>query len=215
MKHIYFVRHGETLGNRRLVHQGPDEPLTQKGRKQALHAALLLREEGIDTVICSTFARARETAAIIAEELGLPISADESLVEFRRPYYLYDRGHYSFGSLAYLWRLFIHRENPDWNDDGAENMFSVRNRVLDAKKMLASLEGERIVAVSHAIFMDMFLELACREKKLTFFEYFGGLINLKKTPNTGIIHLLYDENAPQGICPWQLIEFINPKEQRG
>lgn len=211
MKHIYLIRHGQTLANKKLIHQNPDEPLSLLGRKQAEKAGLFLKGEQIDTLVCSAFARARETAEIIGRELDLPLAAFESLVEFRRPNYLYNKSHVSFGSLIYIARLFFHRENPIWNDDGAENMFAVRNRVEDAKNLFMELEGERVLAVSHAIFMDMFLTLACQQKKLTVLEFIGGLLNIKKTPNTGIIHLTYDADAPKGVCQWQLVEFLDPR----
>jgi len=209
-KHIYLIRHGETIANRTSVHQGPEEPLSELGQKQAHTAARVLKTKKFDTLLCSTYVRARQTAEIIGEELGLPFTQIESVVEFRRPNKLYRKSHFSLGSLMYISRLFFHRENPNWNDDGAENMFSVRNRVADAKNELASIEGENIIVVSHAIFMDMFLTLACMEEKLTVRQFIGALLNIKKTPNTGIIHLTYDENISDGICQWQLVEFINP-----
>src|SRR5690606_1263056 len=212
MKHIYLIRHGQTLANRKLIHQGPHEPLSLEGRKQAERVALFLKDHKIDTLVSSSFTRARETAEIIARELQLPITFTEAIVEFRRPNKLYNKSHFSLGSFLYIARLFLHRENPNWDDDGAENMVAVRNRVLSAKNMFMELEGERIVAVSHAIFMDMFTTLACQQKKLTVGEFVGGLLNIKKTPNTGIMHLIYDENAAPGTCPWQCLEFIPPKE---
>ena len=211
MKHIYLIRHGQTLANRKLIHQGPHEPLSLEGRKQAQCVACFMKDQKINTIVSSSFTRARETAELIARELELPITFTEAIVEFRRPNKLYNKSHISFGSLLYIARLFFHRENPKWNDDGAENMFAVRNRVLSAKNMFTELEGERIIAVSHAIFMDMFVTLACQEKKLTVIEFIGGLLNFKKTPNTGIIHLLYNEDAPKGVCQWQLVEFIDPR----
>jgi broad specificity phosphatase PhoE len=211
MKHVYFIRHGQTIANRKSIHQGPDEPLSLDGRRQAERVGLFMKGRDIDTLVCSTYVRARETAELIGKELGLPYTIHESVREFGRPKYLYNKGHYTLSSLVYIWRLFVHRDDPLWDDHGAENMFSVRNRVLDAKAMVASLEGERIVVVSHAIFMDMFIELACREKKLTLMQFVGSLLNIKKTPNTGILHTFYDENAPKGVCKWQLVEFLDPR----
>lgn len=213
MKHIYLVRHGETEANKVRIHQSSDESLTPKGEKQARHVGLLLKNKNIDTLITSPYVRARQTAGIISEELGIPFTLDESLVEFKRPNNLYGKGHYSLSSLFYMWRFFWHQEDRNWNDDGAENMFTARNRVVDAQHMLTKLEGENIVVVSHAIFMDMFVELACKEKKLNLFNFAHGLMLSKKTPNTGIIHLYYDERVPKGMCAWQLIEFINPSPQ--
>ncbi len=212
IKHVYFIRHGQTFANRKSVHQGPDEPLSLIGKDQAQNVAVYLKKKfPIDTLVCSPFARARQTAEYISKELDLPYTQHESVREFGRPMYLYHKGHYSLGSLRYIWRLFVHQEDPNWDDQGAENMFTVRNRVLDAKNMIGQIEGEHVAVVSHAIFMDMFLKLACLEKRLTLPEFVGALLNIKRTPNTGIIHTTYDENAPKGMCKWQLIEFIDPR----
>lgn len=212
MKHVYFIRHGETVANRKSVHQGPNEILSEKGEAQARHVARFLTKMNIDALLCSPFVRARQTAEYISAELDLPYTQHESVREFGRPAYVYGKSHYSFGSFVYLWRLFKHQEDARWDDHGAENMVMVRNRVLDAKNMISSMEGEHIAVVSHAIFMDMFLKLACLEKKLTPGEFIGALMNVKKTPNTGIMHTVYDENAPAGICKWQLVEFIDPRQ---
>lgn len=209
MKHIYFVRHGETAANIQAIHQSPEEPLTQKGRKQAGHAALILKHKKIDTIICSTYTRARETAEIISNEVGVPYIIDESVTEFRRPENLHKKSHFSPASLWYVWRMFTHREDARFDDDGAENLFAIRNRVLDAEAMLTHLIGEQIVVVSHTIFMNMFLEMACRERSLTLREFMLTLRRSFYTHNGGIIHLCYDEHSPEGICPWQLVERIS------
>lgn len=210
-KHIYLVRHGQTEANKLRFHQSSDEGLSPKGRKQAHHVGLLLRDMHIDTLICSTYTRARETAGIIGEILGLPYTTNASLVEFKRPDYIYGQGYYSLQTLWYIWRLFINSENKSWDDDGAENMYAIRNRALDAKKMLSETEGEHIAVVTHDIFMNIFLELVCRQKKMGFFQFAHGLLLTKKTPNTGIIHLTYNADAPKGVCQWQLMGFIDPQ----
>lgn len=209
MKHIYFVRHGQTAANIRKIHQSPDEPLTPKGRKQAQHAALVLKHRDIDTIVCSSYARARETAGIISDEIGVPFLIDKSVVEFKRPDSLYHKSHFSPRSLWYVLMMFLHREDEKWEDDGAENIFAVRNRVLDAQRMIKGLIGEHIVIVSHTIFMNMFLSMSCKESSLNLYEFLLALFHANDTPNGGIIHMYYDERVPEGMCKWQLIEYIN------
>lgn len=211
MKDIYLVRHGQTKANLTRRHQSSDEVLSTKGKKQAHNVALFLREKNIDELMCSTYARARETAGVISEVLGLPYTTQSSFVEFKRPDTLYGKGYYSGATFYYLWRLFLHRENEDWDDCGAENMFAIRNRVQDAKTVIANAQGERIAVVTHDIFMNLFVELVCREKKYGFRHFARGMLLTRKTPNTGIIHLRYDENAPSGMCKWEFIELIMPK----
>ncbi|CAN5499181.1 hypothetical protein BH10ACT6_BH10ACT6_06870 [soil metagenome] len=73
MTELYLVRHGETDWNRRRRIQGlTDIPLNDTGRAQALATGRLLARRGWDAVFASPLSRARETAEIIARELGLP-----------------------------------------------------------------------------------------------------------------------------------------------
>ena len=77
---ICLFRHGETEWNTEGRRQGQrDSPLTDKGRRQAASNAELLRsrhalEEDI-TVYSSPTGRARKTAEIILQHLGLPIAS--------------------------------------------------------------------------------------------------------------------------------------------
>lgn len=212
IKHIYFVRHGETEANKKHMHQSSDEPLSAKGRAQAHKVALFLEKMQIDGLICSTYTRARETASLIEEVLGLPFITSSSLVEIKRPEHLYGQQYYSLDTLRYFAELFINRENENWKCDGGENMFALRNRVVDAKNLLLQTEGNSIAVVSHDIFMNLFLAHICREKKLTFSEFTRILLRTKKTPNTGMMHFTFDSEAREGVCAWQFIETIDPSK---
>ncbi len=68
-----MVRHGQTEWNRQGLLQGAsDIPLNDTGRAQARRAAAKLSIDGVwDVVVCSPLARARETAQIIAAQLGV------------------------------------------------------------------------------------------------------------------------------------------------
>ncbi len=77
---IFLVRHGETSWNRVGRQQGHlDSPLTPKGIEQARAAGLALRRTlpDVDTVCIETspLGRARQTATILCDELGLDESA--------------------------------------------------------------------------------------------------------------------------------------------
>lgn len=202
MKYIHFIRHGETLMNRKHRHQGPDELLTEKGIKQAGKVALSLRDWEIDTLVSSPFTRARQTAEIIATELDLPISIASSVKEFIRPNALYGKPHHSLASFVYLFKLFTNRDNPRWDNDGAENMFTIRNRIIDAKVLIASTPGTHIAIVSHAIFIDMFVQSVCADRSLSFREFARALLAAKKLPNTGIVTFQVDDTAPPQTCNW-------------
>ena len=69
-----FIRHGQTDWNRDDRLQGSsDIPLNDAGRAQAHEAADLLRDEGWQVIVSSPLVRARETAQIIADDLGIEL----------------------------------------------------------------------------------------------------------------------------------------------
>jgi probable phosphoglycerate mutase len=71
---LYLARHGETDWNAAGRWQGQtDVPLNEQGRAQAREIALRLRSEGIRSIATSDLLRARATAEIVAEELGLVV----------------------------------------------------------------------------------------------------------------------------------------------
>ena len=79
---IYITRHGETDWNAVGRVQGRiDTEINEVGRKQAQDLAAELKSIGIDRIVASTLKRSGQTAAIIADVLGVPIQNDERLRE--------------------------------------------------------------------------------------------------------------------------------------
>ena len=79
---LLLARHGETGWNVERRWQGHAESdLTANGRAQAQALAGRLRGRGIDAIYSSDLRRARDTAAIVAGELGLPVQVEEALRE--------------------------------------------------------------------------------------------------------------------------------------
>ena len=81
---LLLVRHGESMGNVTQVLQGRDDPLTERGRRQARQIALHLAARGdVRAIYVSPLARAFETGQIIAEAIGLHLQPEprEGLAE--------------------------------------------------------------------------------------------------------------------------------------
>jgi broad specificity phosphatase PhoE len=73
---FWFLRHGETDWNAQGLSQGhTDIPLNAVGLAQAKRAARTLGGCGIATIVSSPLSRARVTAEIAAEALGLAVAA--------------------------------------------------------------------------------------------------------------------------------------------
>lgn len=74
-RHLLLVRHGETDWNAAGRWQGQtDVPLNATGRAQAFALAARLRAEGVRAIATSDLCRARGTAEIVGEALGLPVA---------------------------------------------------------------------------------------------------------------------------------------------
>ncbi|HET6608122.1 MAG TPA: histidine phosphatase family protein [Rhodopila sp.] len=79
---FWFLRHGETDWNTRNLAQGNvDIPLNANGLAQAKSAALLLRGKTIGAIVASPLGRAKVTAEIAGEAVGLPVAFDPGLRE--------------------------------------------------------------------------------------------------------------------------------------
>jgi uncharacterized phosphatase len=141
MADLYLVRHGETDWNRARRIQGlTDIPLNDTGREQARLTGTLLTRRPIARVVASPLSRARETAEIIARELGLPEpELQEALVE--RNYG--DAEGLSFHEVDV-------RFSRDVEVPGRETREEVTARVVPALQALAAAHpGESLVVVSH------------------------------------------------------------------
>lgn len=82
MTTLLLVRHGETDWNADGRLQGhTDRPLNDYGRRQAQQLGEELDGEELEAIYSSDLARARETAEIVGERLGLPTVLDPDLRE--------------------------------------------------------------------------------------------------------------------------------------
>jgi probable phosphoglycerate mutase len=143
------VRHGETDWNRDARIQGQsDPPLNETGREQARALTETLVGERIDAVYASDLRRARETAEILAAELGLPVVLDPDLREL-------DFGRWEGHTITELQALFpdaVERWQAGGENawDGGETREAMAERVRAAVRRLASIHaGGQIVLVAH------------------------------------------------------------------
>lgn len=141
MTELCLIRHGETDWNLQGLTQGStDIPLNDLGREQARVTGAYLADSPWDAVYSSDLGRAYETAAIIAESLGLsPIAKDSRLRE---------RG---FGEAE---GLHVAERRSRYVDSssipGSEPWESVRLRGLAVLEEIALQNPKRrIIVVSH------------------------------------------------------------------
>lgn len=128
--------------------------LTETGRQQVKESAAGLKGRDITTIYASPFARARETAELVAAELGLSTEAiriDPRIGEFN----FGDLEGTSFdGFLAYRDAHMRAYADPVPNGD---SYFSAKNRFAEfAYDVDARHSGENILVVSHGVALESF-----------------------------------------------------------
>jgi 2,3-bisphosphoglycerate-dependent phosphoglycerate mutase len=84
MRALFFARHGESEANVTHVfaNRGTGPGLTELGRRQARELGRGLASAQITQIRTSPLARARQTAEVIGDLLGLPCQPDEALREY-------------------------------------------------------------------------------------------------------------------------------------
>jgi uncharacterized phosphatase len=136
-----LVRHGETDWNReRRIQGSTDIPLNDTGRAQAAATGALLRSRRWSHIIASPLSRAADTAAIIAEAVGMPApELDPALVER------------NYGDAEGLTDTELDARYPAGAEvAGRESRASVANRVMEALHRIAAAHpGESIIVVAH------------------------------------------------------------------
>jgi len=138
---FYMIRHGETEANRARIMAGSlDSPLTDKGRAQAktIHDILQHLEIKPRTVAHSALSRARETASIINEYLGVPLVEDAGLAEMH----------------SGDWEGVPYDDCPDFLDGWAnppngETFPEFFQRIKGAKNRVLSAQDAPVLIVSH------------------------------------------------------------------
>ncbi len=153
---LHLVRHGESTWNLAGRIQGQSAQaggLTSAGRAQAHRTAELLADRSTRPVaiIASDLVRARETAEIIAERLGLPLEFDDQLREQQLGELEGQRLDSPFGgdptaqdSVDRLWR------EPFRRPAGGESIADMYGRVHRALgRHAAERPGVEIVLVTH------------------------------------------------------------------
>lgn len=138
MKHLYFVRHGLSEMNKKGIFSGRTEtPLAPEGIEQAKLAGREAKKLDIDFIVTSPLERARETAALIAQEIGYPLAAitlDDRFTE--RTFGVLEGTPYT-GS-----RQLDHHE-------GVETDAEILERAREGLEYLKTLNHDNIVIVSH------------------------------------------------------------------
>ncbi|MEO7194139.1 MAG: bifunctional RNase H/acid phosphatase [Pseudonocardiaceae bacterium] len=158
---LLLLRHGQTENSVQLRYSGrTDLPLTELGQRQAAAAAARLASvDGVAAVISSPLLRARQTATLVADALGMPLTVHDGLIET------------DFGAWEGLTFAEASARDPElhtrWLADTSvappdgESMDAVHRRVRRVRDQLIAEHGAAtLVVVSHVTPIKALLRMA-------------------------------------------------------
>jgi probable phosphoglycerate mutase len=146
---LFAVRHGESTSNVHGIATSALEgyPLTARGRRQAAAAGRELAGRGVERVYASRIQRARQTARVVAAEIGAPLTVvagleeiDVGLLEGRSD------GDVQTSAVANFERWLSH-DDLDHGFDGGETAREALTRGAAALTDLAARHPDGTVAV--------------------------------------------------------------------
>ncbi|WP_406176283.1 bifunctional RNase H/acid phosphatase [Streptomyces canus] len=159
-----LLRHGETplTPQKRFSGSGGTDPsLSTVGREQAERAAEALAGRGtIQHILASPLTRTRQTAAAVAERLGIEVTVEDGLIET------------DFGAWEGLTFGEVRERYPDdlntWLSDpeaeptgGGESFAATATRIAATRdKLVAAYAGRTVLLVTHVTPIKTFVRLA-------------------------------------------------------
>lgn len=151
MGEILLIRHGETEWNREAVFRGrADIPLSARGREQARLLAAALSSQSVGAVYASPLSRARETAAPLAEALGVEVIPEPRLIDMSFGEWegkAVDEVRRRWPSLYRAWLA----EPQTFRAPGGESLEEVLGRALPAMAEVAARHEGAAALVSHRV----------------------------------------------------------------
>jgi 2,3-bisphosphoglycerate-dependent phosphoglycerate mutase len=150
---IYFVRHGIAPFSLELELTGGGASLNEQGKADAVKVAELLRNEGIDLIVSSSYHRAKETVAPLAELLRKDIILYDELVE--RPIASLNYPISDDQLSAAIEKSFI---DPDYCMPEGETTRQAQERAIPViMRLLFDHEGKKIAIGTHGNIMTIIM----------------------------------------------------------
>lgn len=145
----YAVRHGEAENNTLMVMSSlatTPHHLTAKGKTQVADAAKWIKDKKIDMIIASPFVRTRETAEIIAKNIGF----DSSQILFDEKIGEWNVGVWEGKPFSEFQKKFSHVDRFETCCENGESYQDLKKRMGDfIYNLEKKYEGKNILIVTH------------------------------------------------------------------
>jgi probable phosphoglycerate mutase len=166
---LVLVRHAQPVRvDEGEVDGAADPGLSEHGTVQARRLADWLAHETFDAVVTSPLRRARETAAPLADALGLLAEVDAGVTEYDATAGAYIPIEDLRAAKDERWYATIEGR---WADAGGVDPAEFQRQVVPAMNALVErFAGHRVVVVTHGGVLNVFLAHVLRTETLLFFH---------------------------------------------
>lgn len=211
-KKVFFIRHPHTGDEEDKIYRGDHAEITQKGWEQAEMVANRIADiGGITHIVTSTLLRSRDLTSVIANRcnaLALPESVvkviqSDLFVECRKPSELVDlpRGApHPTRVMRRIRRLF----DRHYRYSDEENRWRLEFRVFRAFRMLAALDAECVVVVTHGKFLRALWHYQYEHSLRGFYIKADRLM---RHDHTGITVFSLEPAHRSGSLQWNLVSW--------
>ncbi len=191
-KIVYFVRHGQSLGNAAAIFQPPDSPLSETGRKQAVCIAGRVSKLAVQTLLSSPLERAMQTAGAIAQATGLKPQYSGLFVERMKPHSINGKPLADEAAHAVWteWNKSLY--TPGMRVQDGENFDDLIARADAALAYLQARGEASIAVVTHGYFLRTMVARAVLGDMLCG-EAFRRFQRVVAMENTGLTAMRYQE----------------------
>lgn len=190
---VYFVRHGQSIFNKKPRHQYPDTPLSEEGILQANLLGKRFKNITLDAIITSPFSRAKNTAQEIEKASNVSFIESELLIERKMP-------------SAFLGKFVddpeiagIHEEmrqnmsNLDWRHSDEENFSDLIKRGRDTLDFIISQNNNSMAVITHGHFLQILTYIMIFDDQISPEAFVKFQHNIEFS-NTGITLCEYKDN---------------------
>jgi 2,3-bisphosphoglycerate-dependent phosphoglycerate mutase len=166
---LLLIRHAEPVRIAPGSSPAPADPgLTDRGRVQAVRLASWLDQEPIDAVLSSPLRRARETADLVGNTLGLDVETVDGLMEYDAEADFYIPVEELRETRDHHWRAMIEGR---WEDLGGEPPGQFRARIVPCvDEVIERFRGGRVAAVCHGGVINVYLAALLGLERHLWFE---------------------------------------------
>jgi probable phosphoglycerate mutase len=198
MTEFYIIRHGQTAANAAGLKQGTIDDhrthLSATGKEQAMRLAKYFNPGKLTNLYVSPLHRTRQTAAIINDQLHLPVTVDQRLLEISYGDWDGQQNDELMAKYPDLFYPLIKDVRPDYATTAhGETFAQVEQRVRSfTEDVVSSHPDERVVVVTHGFTVRSFAANAVDTHGLEILEPTNCSVSkIVVDPHTLDQHLVY------------------------